>query len=156
MCIAVIPCGSDVFFFDSHSRNREGKPNPNGYTVLLKFPDLVAAANYVTSCYCQCNVVQFEAQFIAVHLVEVFFREIILILSRPLSNVKYYTIQVELQIRGSLHIHSFLWLLNPPNIEGNIDVYKKFVDLVISPNIPSLTDDPLIFKFLQTYQISSH
>ena len=156
MCIAVIPCGSDVFFFDSHSRNREGKPNPNGYTVLLKFPDLVAAANYVTSCYCQCNVVQFEAQFIAVHLVEVFFREIILILSRPLSNVKYYAIQAEFQIRGSPHIHSFLWVLNPPNIEGNIDIYKQFVDLVISANIPSETDDPLMFKFLQTYQLSSH
>ena len=69
LCIAVIPCGRDtVFLFDSHSRNREGRPDPNGYFVLLKFSDLVAVANYVIPCYCQGNVGQFEVQFIPVHL----------------------------------------------------------------------------------------
>ena len=46
--------------------------------------------------------------------------------------------------------------MNQSNIEGNIDIYKKFVDLVISANIPSETDDPLMFKLVQTYQINSH
>ena len=69
MCITVIPCGRDiVFLFGSHSRNREGRPDPNEYSVLLKFPDSVAVGNYVISCYCQGNTVQFEVQFIAVHL----------------------------------------------------------------------------------------
>ena len=36
-------------------------------TVLLKFPNLVAAANYAISCYSRGNVVQFEVQYIAIH-----------------------------------------------------------------------------------------
>ena len=68
MCIAVVPCGRDtVSLFESYNRKREGRPDPNGYSVLLKFPDLVAVANYMISCYCQGNLVQFEGQFIAVH-----------------------------------------------------------------------------------------
>ena len=54
------------------------------------------------------------------------------------------------------HIHSFLWLLNPPNIEDNIDLSEKFVDSVISVNIPSETDDPLLFELVKTYRIYSH
>ena len=45
-----------------------GRPDPNEYSVLLKFPDSAAVGNYVISCYCQGNTVQFEVQFIAVHL----------------------------------------------------------------------------------------
>ena len=57
--IPVLPCGRDsVFLFDSHSRTREGRPDPNGYPVLLKFPELVAVAICVISCYCRGSVVQ--------------------------------------------------------------------------------------------------
>ena len=43
LCIAVIPCDRDTaFLFDSHSHNREGRPDLNGYSLLLKFPDLLA------------------------------------------------------------------------------------------------------------------
>ena len=66
-----------------------------------------------------------------------------MISSGPLSNVKYYAIRVGFQVTGSPHIHSFLWVLNPPNIEDNID-------------IPSETDDPLLVELVQTYQIHSH
>ena len=66
-----------------------------------------------------------------------------MISSGSLSNVKYYAIRVGFQVRGSPHIHSFLWVLNPPNIEDNID-------------IPSETDDPLLVELVQTYQIHSH
>ena len=69
LCIAVIPCGRDtVFLFDSHSHNREGRPDHNRYSVLLKFPDVVTVANYVISCCWRGNIVQFEVSFIAVHL----------------------------------------------------------------------------------------
>ena len=45
LCVAVIPCGRyTVFLFDSYSRNRQGRSDPNGYSLLLKFPDLVAVA----------------------------------------------------------------------------------------------------------------
>ena len=45
-------------------------------------------------------------------------------------------------LRDSPHVHSFSWVLNPPNIEDNIDIYKKIVDSVISANIPTEAYDP--------------
>ena len=69
LCVAFIHCGRDTaFLFDSHSRNSEARLDPNGYSVSLKFPDLVAVSNFVISCYCGGDVVQSEVQFIAVHL----------------------------------------------------------------------------------------
>ena len=69
LCVAFIHCGRDTaFLFDSHSRNSEVRLDPNGYSVSLKFPDLVAVSNFVISCYCGSDVVQSEVQFIAVHL----------------------------------------------------------------------------------------
>ena len=56
--IDVMPCGRDtVFLFGSHSRNREARTDPNGYSVSLKFPDLAIIANYVISCYYRDNLV---------------------------------------------------------------------------------------------------
>ena len=56
-----------------HSRKREGRVDPNGYSALIKCPDLVAITNLLISWllisyYCRGNVVQFEVQFIPVHL----------------------------------------------------------------------------------------
>ena len=37
----------------------------------------------------------------------------------PLSNtgkVTYYAIRIEFQERGSPHVHSFIWILNPPKL----------------------------------------
>ena len=62
--------------------------------------------------------------------VEVFFKEIVV--DGPLGKVTYYAIRVEFQVRGSPHIHSFLWILNAPVLtKDNIDEYVRFVDAVI-------------------------
>ena len=45
--------------------------------------------------------------------VEVFFGEIILILSGILSNVKYYAARVEFQVRGSPYIQFLMGLESP-------------------------------------------
>ena len=47
---------------------------------------------------------------------EVFFDEIIL--DALLGKTKYYAIPIEYQDRGSLHVHSFIWIFNAPNIEN--------------------------------------
>ena len=58
--------------------------------------------------------------------VEIFFKEIIV--NGPLGKVTYYAIRVEFQVRGSPHIHSFLWVLNAPVLDkDNIDAYVRFV-----------------------------
>ena len=49
-------------------------------------------------------------------------------------------------------------VLNPPNIKDNIDINKKFVDFVISTNIPSGIDNPMLFehsKFCTKYKNKS-
>ena len=66
----------------------------------------IAGMDYFTRCkFLNDNPVAVVRHF--QYRVEVFFIEVILI-SDPLSNVKYYAIRVEFQVRGSLHIHSFL------------------------------------------------
>ena len=50
----------------------------------------------------------------------------------------------------------YFLLRTEPNVEGNVDIYKKIVDTVISANIPAETDDPLMFELVQTYQIHSN
>ena len=42
-----------------------------------------------------------------------------------LEKTQYYPIRVELQVKGSPHIHSFIWILNAPKLaKGNIDDYR--------------------------------
>ena len=50
-----------------------------------------------------------------------------------------------------MQFHSFLWVLNPPNIEDNIYIYKKILDSVLFEDIPTETGDPFLFELAQTY-----
>ena len=75
----------------------------------------IAGMDYFTRCkFLNDNPVTVVRRF--QYRVEVFFRELILI-SGLLSNLKYYAIRVEFQVRGSPHIHSFLWVINEPVID---------------------------------------
>ena len=59
----------------------------------------------------RCKILNSNPVAVAWHFqyqVKVSFREIVLILSEPLSNVKYFVIRVEFQVKGSPYIHSFL------------------------------------------------
>ena len=40
----------------------------------------------------------------------------IIVLDGPLGKTQYYAIRVEFQVRGSPHIHSFIWILNAPKL----------------------------------------
>ena len=57
--------------------------------------------------------------------VEIFFK--IIVLDGPLEKSQYYAIPVEFQVRGSLHIHSFIWILDAPKLTKvfDIDDYRK-------------------------------
>ena len=43
-----------------------------------------------------------------------FFKTIVL--NGSLGKTQYYAIRVELQVRGSPHINSFIWILNAPKL----------------------------------------
>ena len=87
--------------------------------------------------------------------VEVFFKEIVV--NGPLEKVTYYAIRVEFQVRGSSHIHSFLWVLNAPNLtKDNIDEYVRFMDAIIKSYVPDINENPELHKLVTTYQIHFH
>ena len=46
----------------------------------------------------------------------------VIVLDGPLGKTQYYATRVEFQVRGSSHMHSFIWILNAPKLTNfNID-----------------------------------
>ena len=87
--------------------------------------------------------------------VELFFRTIVI--NGPLGKTLYYAIRVEFQLRGSPHIHSFVWILNAPVLcKENISEYKNFIDETVKANMPDKNDDPHLFYLVKNYQVHSH
>ena len=66
--------------------------------------------------------------------VEVFFKDIIL--DGPLGKTKYYANCIEFQERGSPHVHSFTWILDPPNIQDEA-AYISFIEKTINAQLPA-------------------
>ena len=85
---------------------------------------------------------------------KILFKEIVV--NGPLGKVTYYAIRVEFQVRGSPHIHSFLWILNAPVLnKETIDEYISFVDNVSKCYVPNIDDYPQLFELVTTYKIHS-
>ena len=85
--------------------------------------------------------------------VEVFFQDII----GPLGKMKYNAIRVEFQLRGSPHIHSFIWIIDALILTKETkDIYIKFVENIIKVCIPDPETHPELFKFVRTYQVHKH
>ena len=64
-----------------------------------------------------CNTLNKNPVLVARHFqyrVETFFK--VIVLDEPLVKTSYYAIRVEFQVRGSPHIHSFIWILNAPKL----------------------------------------
>ena len=89
------------------------------------------------------------------HRVEMFFK--VVVIDGPLGKVKYHPIRIEFQVRGSPHVHSFLWVHDAPilNID-NISTYVNFVDGIVVATLPDIVADPDLFDLVVTYQIHSH
>ena len=81
--------------------------------------------------------------------VEIFFKTIVL--DGILGKVKYHAIQDEFQLRGSPHIHSFLWILDAPVLHtNNTDEYVRFVDSIVKAFVPNEVTDPELFQLEHT------
>ena len=106
----------------------------------------------------RCRYLNLNPVLLARHFqfrVEVFFKKIIV--DGPLGKVKYYAIRVEFQVRGSPHIHSFLWVFNAPVLSVDaIDEYILFVDAIVRVYVPDINEHPELHKLVTTYQIHSH
>ena len=85
--------------------------------------------------------------------VEVIFKEIIL--DGSLRKTKYDAIHIEFQERGSPYVHSFIWILNAPNIQ-NETAYIGFIEKTIKAQLPNHLKDPELFELVKTYQVHAH
>ena len=80
----------------------------------------------------------------------------IIALDGPLGKTLYYAIRVELQVRGSPHMRSFIWILNALKLtKVNID-YRKWVDSVIRSDLPDPNNEPALFEPAKPYRIHRH
>ena len=82
----------------------------------------------------------------------------IIIVDGPLGKVKYNAIRVECQVRGSPHVHSFLWVIGAPVLtkETKEEYIYIFVDQVIKASLTNLSDSPKLYDLVRTYQLHSH
>lgn len=76
----------------------------------------------------KCNLLNSNPVFIARHFqhrVETLFKEIELIPISILGKVTFNTIKIEFEVRGSLHVDSFLWILSAPKLtEDNTNLHR--------------------------------
>ena len=56
----------------------------------------------------------------------------VIVVDGPLGKVKYHAIRVEFQVRGSPHVHSFLWITDAPGLsKDNANEYTQFIMLFL-------------------------
>ena len=106
----------------------------------------------------RCDTLNKNPVLVARHFqyrVEMVFK--VIVIDGPLGKTQYYAIRVEFQVRGSLHIRSFIWILNAPKLtKVNIDDYRKWVDSVIRSDLRHPNNEPALFELVKTYQIHRH
>ena len=87
--------------------------------------------------------------------VEVFFK--LIIINGPLGKSKHYAIRMEFQIRGSPHVHSFIWVIGTPKLTlHNVDEYITWLDNIDSACLLDLKIDSTLYELVKTYQIHRH
>ena len=76
-----------------------------------------------------------------------------IVLDGPLGKRNYYAIIVDFQVRGSPHVHSFIWILNAPQLSSdNKTLYTDF----IQTNLTDADKEPEPFDLVKNYQIHRH
>ena len=79
--------------------------------------------------------------------VEVFFKEIVV--DGPLGKTKCYAIRGEFQVRGSPHVHCFLWVANAPVLTANNNKeYVDFVNQIVHAFLPDRNENPELHNFI--------
>ena len=86
---------------------------------------------------------------------QVFFKEILF--DDPLGKISYYVYRVEFKIRGSPHIHSFIWIQNAPKLTPETEEkYIQFVGKFVSAKLPDPASEPELYEQVKAYQIHTH
>ena len=81
----------------------------------------------------------------------------LILLNGTLGKTKYYAIRVEFQVRGSPHVHCFLWTENSPQLTPTSkDEYIDHVDSNVSAVLPDPNQYQELFQLVKTYQLHRH
>ena len=106
----------------------------------------------------RCKLLNSNPVLISRHFqyrVQVFFKEILV--DGPLGKTTYYVYRIEFQIRGSPHVHSFLWIQNAPKLNSETEEeYLKFVENIISAQLPDPLEKPDLYNLVKNYQVHTH
>ena len=112
-------------------------------------------------CYFECcDILNSNPVLLARHFqyrVETFFEHIVLGKDGPVGKVQCYAIHVEFQVRGSPHIHSFLWVPDAPVLANdNKENYISFLDSVVQAFLPSEHEQRELSNLVTSYKIHKH
>ena len=90
-------------------------------------------------------------------VLKLFFKETLLIPLNTIGKVAYYAIRIEFQVRVSTHVHSSIWILNPPKpSEETLGTYIEFIDNIIHANLPAPDNGPVLHELVNQYQTHKH
>ena len=89
--------------------------------------------------------------------VKFFSKEILLMPLSTIGKITYYAIRIKFQVRDSPHVHSFIWILNPPkHSEETLGTHIEFIDNAIHANLLTPDDDPFLYELVNQYQTQKH
>ena len=102
----------------------------------------------------RCKLLNGNPVIVARHFqyrVELFFK--VIVLDGPLGKTNYHAIIVDFQVPGSPHVHSFIWILNAPQLSSdNKPLYTEF----IRTDLTDADKEPQLFDLVKNYQIHRH
>ena len=128
--------------------------------IIAKLNQIDVTVNEEMSYFKKCELLNQNPVLTARHFqfrVEIFFKEIILHKNGPFGCIDSYAIKVEFQVRGSPHIHSFIWVKDAPILSSETkEEYIAFVDSIIRADLPDETSEPELFELVSQYQTHSH
>ena len=105
----------------------------------------------------RCRLLNSNPVLVARHFqyrVESFFKHILI--DGPLGKTQYYATRVEFQVRGSPHIHCFLWTKDVPLMNGDKEAYIQHIDSKISAVLPSESENKKMFDLVRVFQLHRH
>ena len=130
-----------------------------------EFPEIISKLNgkelsfeeiSALSYFQKCELLNSNPVLLARHFqyrVEMFFKNIVM--NGTLGKIVYYIIRVEFQTRGSPHVHCLLWAKDMPVLSNEtFPRYERFVDSIISANIPQ--ENTELRELIKKFQVHHH
>ena len=108
----------------------------------------------------RCSMLNLNPVIVAKHFqyrVETFFRDVLLTNANPVGKIVYYALRIELQMRGSPHLHALIWTSDCPDLTNDTkDAYIDYIDQHVQAYLPDKETEPQLYDLVKTYQTHNH